>query len=52
MQLTNLRPLNSRSNWNLAMLAFEEGALEKPENQKKATEQGQELTTNSTTIGC
>ena len=37
---------NSRSNWNLEMLAFEErGKLENPE--KKLSEQGREPTTNS-----
>ena len=33
LQLTNLWPSNSRSNWNLEMLVFEEGG--KPENPEK-----------------
>ena len=33
MQLTNPWPWNSRSNWNLEMLIFEEGG--KPENPEK-----------------
>ena len=33
MRLTNMWPLNSRSNWNLEMLVFEEGG--KPENPEK-----------------
>ena len=33
VQLTNLWPLNSRLNWNLEMLVFEEGG--KPEDSEK-----------------
>ena len=33
LQLINPWPLNSRSNWNLEMLVFEEGG--KPENPEK-----------------
>ena len=40
---------NSRSNWNLEMLVFEE--REKPEYpEKNLSEQGRELTTSSTHI--
>ena len=49
VRLTNLWPSNSRSNWNLEMLVFEErGKLEYPE--KNLSEQGREPTTNSTHI--
>ena len=33
LQVINLWPSNSRSNWNLEMLVFEEGG--KPENSEK-----------------
>ena len=49
LQLGNLWPLDSRSNWNLEMLLFERE--EKPENpEKKPSEQGRERTINSTHI--
>ena len=49
IQLTNPWPSNSRSNWNLEMLVFEErGKPEHPE--KNLSEQGREPTTNSTHI--
>ena len=48
-RLTNLWPLDSRSNWNLEMLVFEE--RKKPEYpEKNLSEQGREPTTNSTQI--
>ena len=48
-RLINLWPSDSRSNWNLEMLVFEErGKPEYPE--KNLSEQGQEPTTNSTHI--
>ena len=46
IRLTNLWPSNSRSNWNLEMLVFEERG--KPEYLEK--NQGREPTTNSTHI--
>ena len=47
LQLTNLWPSGSGSNWNLEMLVFEErGKLEYPE--ENLSEQGREPTTNST----
>ena len=49
LQLTNLWPSNSRSNWNLEILFFEErGKPKKPE--KHLLEQGREPTTSSTNI--
>ena len=49
LQLGNLWPSDSRSNWNLEMLLFERE--EKPENpEKKPSEQGRERTINSTHI--
>ena len=48
-RLVNLWPSDSRSNWNLEMLVFEERG--KPEYPKKnLSEQGREPTTNSTHI--
>ena len=48
-RLINLWPSDSRSNWNLEMLVFEErGKPEHPE--KNLSEQGRESTTNSTHI--
>ena len=45
-RLINLWPLDSRSNWNLEMLVFEERG--KPEYlEKNLSEQGREPTTNS-----
>ena len=49
LRLTNLWPKDSRSNWNLEMLVFEErGKSEYPE--KNLSEQGRQPTTNSTHV--
>jgi len=45
MRLTNPWPLNSRSNWNLEMLIFEEGGkLENPEKNPRSKDENQQQT--------
>ena len=45
MQLTNPSPSNSRSNWNVEMLIFEEGGkLENPEKNPRSKDKNQQQT--------
>ena len=49
LRLTNPWPSNSRSNWNLEMLIFEEGGNRRS-RRKTLAEQEREPATNSTHI--